>query len=94
MFLFLSAIVLGIATPFSSALLSWGYLDQSSRVGFWYYWLWLFQMPENFTKLLPFTPSPGGRVLASMLGYMLIYRAAVLLLRSAMQRLKGAGQSR
>jgi hypothetical protein len=87
--LLLGAVVLGIATPFASALLSWGYLDKSSRVGFWYYWLFL--MPDNFTRLLPFTPSPGGRVLVSVLGYTIAYLPLLLLVRRALQRIKGAG---
>ena len=83
--LLLGTVALGIGTPFASGLLAWGYLDPSSRVGFWYYWL--FVLPDNFTRLLPFTPSPGGRVLISMVGYTLVYLAILMLGRRIMRLL-------
>jgi hypothetical protein len=85
-FIYLFAALLGFATPFVGGLLSWGYLEPSSRVGFWYYWL--YAMPDNFVRLLPYTPSPGGRWLVSAAGYATLYLAAVLAGRGAWYRLR------
>jgi hypothetical protein len=80
------AILLGIATPFLGVLLSFGYLEPSSRSGPLYFWL--YELPDNLTSLLPFTPRPGARLLTSVAGYTSLYLAVALLSRSAWRRLQ------
>jgi hypothetical protein len=86
-----AAIALGIATPFASGILAWDYLDPHSRTGFWYYWLCM--MPDNFTALLPYAPSPGGRFLVAALGYAAVYLLALVLAQRLIRRLRGTAQS-
>ncbi len=88
--IYVLASLLGIATPFVGGLLSWGYLDPSSRVSLSYYWLYV--MPDNFIMLLPYTPSPGGRILVSAAGYATLYVAAAVVGKEAWrwQRTQGA----